>query len=140
MKALTCASLLALAIALGGCGGDDGTGTGTAPAADAGPAAELTVVVTTDTGRREATLECDPDGGTHPNPEEACRVLAANVGALEPVPPDVACTQEYGGPERARIRGTLSGREIDAKLNRSNGCEISRWDHLEGVLNFGTNE
>ena len=136
MTRVACLALVVLGLA--GCGGEESTETG--PAEPAGPTAQLEIVVTDDAGREEVTLECDPDGGTHPNPEEACRVLAANVGALEPVPPDVACTQEYGGPERARIRGTLSGREIDAKLNRSNGCEISRWDHLERVLDLGSNE
>lgn len=132
MRAL--AFVAALALVLAACGGEEEAETGAAE--DVGPAAELTIVVTDGTGKREATLECDPDGGTHPRPEEACRALAANVGALEPVPEDVACTQQYGGPERARITGTLSGREVDAELSRSNGCEISRWDHLEVVLDL----
>jgi Subtilisin inhibitor-like len=132
MRRLAAVALVALPLA--GCGGGETTGTGAAQ--DEGPAANLEIMVTDGAGRREATLECDPDGGTHPSPEEACRALASNVGALEPVPQDVACTQEYGGPERARITGTLSGREVDAELSRSNGCEISRWDHLEAVLDL----
>ena len=89
---------------------------------------------------REATLECDPSGGSHPDPDEACQALAQNVGSLDPVPGDVACTQIYGGPERARIVGTVSNRQVDAMLNRTNGCEIARWDHLERVLDLAGDE
>ena len=124
--------LVLLAAAVAGCGGggDDEPDAGD----EAGPAVQLTIVVTDDAGEREATLECEPEGGTHPDPEEACRALAANVGALEPVPQDVACTQQYGGPERARITGAVRDRAVEAELNRANGCEISRWDHLEALL------
>jgi Subtilisin inhibitor-like len=90
-----------------------------------------------DGARREATLECDPAGGTHPAREAACAALAAHRDALEPVPRDVACTQIYGGPARAELRGTVDGEPVTAKLSRHNGCEIARWDALEPVLAVG---
>ena len=124
-------ALVVLLVLLAACGGDEEPG-----ATEAEPAAAVSITVTRDGRTREATLECDPNGGTHPSPDEACRALAANVGALDPVPGDVACTQIFGGPERARIEGTVSGRRVDARLSRSNGCEISRWDHLERVLDL----
>jgi len=87
-----------------------------------------------------ATLRCDPEGGDHPRRFAACAALLGNLSALEPTPSDVACTEIYGGPERARIRGILSGpeesREVDARLNRSNGCEIERWERLEPLLDL----
>ena len=127
-------ALLVLLLGLAACGGEEEGGDA---AGDARPAAELEItVMEKDGGERQATLECDPDGGTHPNPGDACRALSQNVSSLEPIPQDVACTQEYGGPERATIRGTVSGRSIDTELNRTNGCEISRWDHLQTVLNL----
>jgi hypothetical protein len=58
----------------------------------------------------------------------------AEEDALQPVPPDVACTQIYGGPEEARIAGTVRGKAVDAMLSRNNGCEIDRWDRLASVL------
>ncbi|MGH3016510.1 MAG: SSI family serine proteinase inhibitor, partial [Gaiellaceae bacterium] len=68
------------------------------------PATALTVAYRPD-GRdgaaREATLTCDPAGGTHPRPAEACEALRANADALAPLPPDLMCTQIYGGPEEA---------------------------------------
>jgi hypothetical protein len=76
------------------------------------------------------TLRCEPAGGTHPAAEAACRALAANERALRPVPPDVGCTQIFGGPQVARVTGTYRGNAITAWFNRTNGCEIARWDRL----------
>ena len=39
------------------------------------------------------------------------------------------CTQIYGGPQRARITGTIGARHIDRRLKRTNGCEIGDWQH-----------
>jgi hypothetical protein len=51
-----------------------------------------------------------------------------------PVPRDVACTQIFGGPETARIAGTLGGERVAATFSRSNGCEIHRWDTVAPLL------
>jgi hypothetical protein len=83
---------------------------------------------------RSATLTCDPVGGTHPEAEAACAALAENRDALEPVPDDVLCTQQYGGPEHAEVRGTVAGEPVSATFGRQNGCEIARWEALEPLL------
>jgi hypothetical protein len=44
------------------------------------------------------------------------------------------CTQNYGGPETARIVGTWAGRPVDARFSKRNGCEIGRWWTLTGLL------
>jgi hypothetical protein len=81
------------------------------------------------------TLTCDPAGGTHPDPVTACRALDAHgASALPAVRRDVACTQVYGGPQRATITGIWQGRPIRSTFSRINGCEISRWDRLRGLL------
>jgi hypothetical protein len=97
---------------------------------------DLTIVVDDGSGERTTwTLTCDPAGGTHPNPEAACAVLAANGRtALPPKPKDVGCTQVYGGPETATIRGTWEGRPVRSSFRRTDGCEISRWDRLRDLL------
>jgi hypothetical protein len=77
----------------------------------------------------EATLTCNPEGGSHPDPAAACAALLENESALEPVPRDVACTEIYGGDQVARITGS-----VEAAFTRSNGCEIARWDRLQAVL------
>jgi hypothetical protein len=83
----------------------------------------------------EWTLTCEPIGGTHPDPEIACEVLG-DVGAtaFPAVPKDMACTEVFGGDQTARITGVWRGLEIDVALSRTNGCEISRWDALLGLL------
>lgn len=76
------------------------------------------------------TLEC-PDSGSIPNPVEACDRLAHLGGeAFEPVPSGVGCTQIYGGPQVAEVRGRFEGRQVVARYNRTNGCEIQRWDRV----------
>jgi hypothetical protein len=86
---------------------------------------------------QEAELTCDPGGGTHPSPAEACKALRANADALAPLPPDSICTQIYGGAQEAEITGVLDGDEIQATFSRQNGCEIDRWERMAAVLELG---
>ena len=99
-------------------------------------ASDLVVVFDDGSGQKTTwTLTCDPAAGTHPNPDAACRALQAHgAAALPPVRKDVACTQIYGGPQKATITGTWQGRPVRSSLSRVNGCEISRWDLLRGLL------
>jgi hypothetical protein len=50
------------------------------------------------------------------------------------VPDNVACTQVYGGPATARVRGELNGKSVDARFALINGCEIERWDRNRVLL------
>ena len=85
--------------------------------------------------RRAATLTCDPNGGTHSDPARACAALDAHPEALHAVPGDIACTEIYGGDQVAEVVGTgPEGTKLRAILNRSNGCEIARWDALAPVV------
>jgi Subtilisin inhibitor-like len=138
--------LLAALVALlaVGCGsesddsGDAGGGDTGANEAPAGT--ELTITVWLqgrDGASEEVTLTCDPPGGTHPRPEEACLALQADPSALEPLPPDSVCTQIYGGPEEAEVVGTLDGEQVHATFSRQNGCEVDRWDRFAAVLQIG---
>ena len=43
----------------------------------------------------------------------------------------MACTEIYGGPQEADVRGTFRGRRSMPSFNRTNGCEIERWDKVE---------
>lgn len=99
-------------------------------------AAELTIVVDDGTGQQTTwTLTCDPVGGTHPDPAAACAALTAHgATALPPKRKDVACTEVYGGPQKATIRGTWQGKPVRSSFSRTDGCEISRWDQLKGLL------
>ena len=70
------------------------------------PDTDLTIVVNTGSGSTKTwRLTCNPPGGTHPDPEAACRALESNGAvALPPVPGDKACTQIYGGRSQAASR------------------------------------
>ena len=102
---------------------------------------ELTIVVDNGSGSTLTwRLTCNPAGGTHPDPEAACQALEAHgAAALPPVPGDKACTQIYGGPETASVTGTWQGQEITSRFARNDGCQISRWKLMEGLLPPGGN-
>ena len=110
-----------------------------APAARAAVKARLVITVWPE-GRGQGkpaqtwTLRCGPAGGTHPAPASACRRLFANLPALRPVSRNAVCTQQYGGPQEALVRGAVRGVRVNSRFNRRNGCEIARWDRLRVVL------
>jgi hypothetical protein len=93
------------------------------------------------TAAQEWTLTCDPPGGSHPDTSAACAVLAGlDPTVFDPVDPNQMCTQIYGGPETATVRGTWDGEPLDASFARNNGCEIARWDAIKAMFGpaFGT--
>jgi hypothetical protein len=51
-----------------------------------------------------------------------------------PVAPGSDCTMLYGGPATARVTGTWAGRPVHATYDRSNGCEMARWDRMVPLL------
>ena len=44
------------------------------------------------------------------------------------------CTQFYGGPQRARISGTIGDRRIDRRFRRTNGCHIGDGQYAVPIL------
>lgn len=100
------------------------------------PRISLKVTIDLGAGLREQwTLGCNPTAGTHPNRAAACRALAKSGRSLfAPVPQDVACTMIYGGPEQATVTGTWRNTKVLAKFNRTNGCEIARWEKAKALL------
>lgn len=119
--------LLALVLALlAGCGEEDDPPAATPTAAAA--LAELTVEV--DPGGRRATVRC-----ASPDDSELCRAVdALDASVFEPTPANVACTQQYGGPETAKVTGTFRGEPVDARFSRENGCQIARWEDAAPLL------
>ncbi|MGW1539387.1 SSI family serine proteinase inhibitor [Streptomyces sp. NPDC002309] len=100
----------------------------------------LTVTVSGVSGGADGTFEvrCHPSGGSHPDTDGACRALERETrwgqDVFAPVPRDTMCTMQYGGPATARVTGTWAGRPVDATFDRSNGCEMARWDRLVPFL------
>lgn len=76
-------------------------------------------------------LQCDPSGGDHPQPKQACATLAkAGAEVFDPISEKQPCTMIFGGPQSATVTGTYEGKKVDASFTRENGCEIGRWDKL----------
>jgi hypothetical protein len=124
--------LIALAALAAGCGQDDERAA--APSPGAHSFAELTVTVDRDGSGaaqpKTLRVRCDPASDSR-----ECAALAdMKASAFKPVPPTVACTELYGGPQVATVKGTLRGKHVDAKFSRTNGCEIARWNTASKLL------
>jgi hypothetical protein len=83
----------------------------------------------------EWTLSClDVVAGTHPEAVAACAHLSGLDDPFAPLPADVVCTEQYGGPQTARVTGRWHGEPVDAELSRVDGCRIAQWDGLGPLL------
>ncbi|WP_458116269.1 SSI family serine proteinase inhibitor [Arthrobacter sp. D2-10] len=88
----------------------------------------------------EYFLECTPDGigetTTVPHPEAACEAVKRLGAAFFNAQPDPnrMCTQQYGGPQTATVKGTVDGHRVYASFSATDGCEIARWNALEAIL------
>ncbi|SNR78504.1 SSI family serine proteinase inhibitor [Blastococcus mobilis] len=108
--------------------GDPAVGQGVSRAGD-----DLQVVVDRGDGSapEQWTLTCAGNAsGTHPEAEAACAHLAGLADPFAPLPDDVVCTQQYGGPETAHVTGRWNGEPVDLRLARTDGCLITQWDSL----------
>jgi Subtilisin inhibitor-like len=127
---LRSALLLAVVALASGCGG----GEDSADEEPSQPATKLEISVWNsgmDGPVRNWTLECPP-GGSLPNAATACaRLEALGDEAFAPLAKDIVCAQIYGGPQVAEVRGTFDGRPVEARFNRTNGCEMERWNRHE---------
>lgn len=82
------------------------------------------------------TLGCPPTG-TLPDPAGACRRLAAVDQPFAPVPKGVACTEVYGGPQVAEVRGTFQNHPVNTRFTRTDGCQIARWNKVRFLFPSG---
>ena len=96
----------------------------------------------------DVVVRLDPDGPRGKNPARVLRLrcdrpeqsracgAAAGVSRadLAPVPAGTACAELFGGPQTARIRGTLRGEQVNARFSRVNGCQIQRWERVRDLL------
>jgi hypothetical protein len=114
------------------CAAFDGSTASDSGAATTAPRTELEITVWPQARRarplRRWTLRCDPVGGSLPDARNSFSRLTAD--ALRPLAPGTVCTQIYGGPQTARVRGHVGGAPVNARFSRTNGCEIHRWDNV----------
>jgi len=124
MRALVPALIAAAAVA--GCGNMERSDE---PASAPADTTRLTVTVTEaapDPIRIE--LRC---GGEEPCDPAQLRKLER---VTKPDDPTQACTLVYGGPEKARVTGTLEGETVDVTVTRSDGCGIADYEALFAAL------
>ncbi|MBL7256557.1 SSI family serine proteinase inhibitor [Paractinoplanes lichenicola] len=93
---------------------------------------ELTLSYVADAGFAMAVkLTCDPPGGGHPLPAQACATLAATGADPDRIKPGTgACILLYK-PVTATLSGTWQGREVSWQHRFGNTCEMRR---ATGVL------
>ena len=112
------------------------------PAPDASATADLTITVLAKPGAKptETRLLCTgktakPEA-TVPIADEACALVEAHPAYLFPTAKNSAqaCTEQYGGPATATIKGTVRGKTVDLSLSRTDGCKISQWTALGPLL------
>ncbi|MGY1721374.1 SSI family serine proteinase inhibitor [Blastococcus sp. SYSU DS0552] len=148
MRRLVLLALLVSALVLGACAtgrgdgdasstGDGRDATGGGPSGIAQAANDLRIVVDRGDGTPPETWTLTCAGvaeGTHPRAEEACAHLEDMAEPFAPLPDDRVCTEQYGGPQTARITGRWNGAPVDLELSRVDGCRIAQWDALGPFL------
>ena len=114
-----------------------------APSASAATSPRVALRLSFDDGqgkRSGARLTCGGSsasarGYLRSKPVTACRKARRIARFLASKPSDDRlCDQLYGGPAKARIRGTIGSRTIDRRFSRGDGCEIADWDRAGALL------
>ncbi len=114
--------VLGAALLLAGCGADDDERAARTPAPPAAPASGVAVTASTSEapGPGSYTARCA---------DRAC-VRRWRAWASKAADDGRACTELYGGPERARVRGSIGGEPVDVTVTRSDGCGIADYETL----------
>ena len=134
-RALALTALMVLVPA--GCGGDSG---GKAANPDAAIDVEVTLWPNGEAGDSITwTLQCEPTGGDHPDPEAACAALTAVADPFGSVAHPDRCGEIPGGDESvAVIDGDYRGREVHSRFTHENACVSGRWERIAPVFPSGS--
>ncbi len=117
-------------------------GSGAPEPAD-GAQPEVRLEIRYDTGgdvKKTATLTCRGSRGRATgylrkrSERRLCRAARELQGFLATPPQHEMCTEQWGGPDRARITGRIGRNVIDRRLARNDGCEIGDWDTAQPLL------
>jgi hypothetical protein len=121
----------ALVFALAGAGSGSG-----------GDAVRLTVTFSREPGARQvAHLRCTASGARADGflrsvgARRACATARRIAAFLASRPdPNRACSQIFGGPERALVAGTIGGRRVRRSFARTDGCKVADWRRAMPLL------
>ena len=111
-------------------------------AAGGGDSVRLTVTFAREPGSRQvAHLRCTATSARADGYLRTVGVARACAAArrldrfLRSTPdPDRACTQIFGGPERALVTGTIGGRRVRRAFSRTDGCKAADWRRAMPLL------
>jgi Subtilisin inhibitor-like len=78
----------------------------------------------------QTSLWCNPVGGTHPRPADACARLLGIDDPFGPAPGERPCLLVSSGPQVAVVRGSFREQRVDTRFDRSDSCETARWDRV----------
>ena len=109
-------------------------GAGSAPAPAPKVSLDITVSTTPNAPSKHWTLQCEPAGGTHPNPAAACAVLLKAKNPFAPLPKGIMCPMIRVGTKTAIVKGTYFGKHIDTKLSPG-GCQLAQWEKIGQIFN-----
>jgi hypothetical protein len=128
-------ALAVAAVLTGGCGDDESSDDANTAPGGKGSALELTLDPDGEGGEEPSTESVECPDPPRPGPDPLCgQVLLLSPKDFAPLPPDVACTEIYGGPDTLRVEGTLEGKPIEETFTREDGCEITRFDTWTPIL------
>jgi hypothetical protein len=107
-----------------------------APASPAAPKVSLDIKVSGAPGTAPShwTLQCDPAGGTDPDPAKACAILLKARAPFAPPPKDVACPMILASAKTAKVTGTYFGQRVDTTFVQG-GCDLARWAKIGQIFN-----
>ena len=133
-RAVALTALITLLVS--GCGGGDDAGASSDAAIDL----KVTLWPNGEAGDSTTwTLQCEPGGGDHPDPEAACAALTAVADPFGPVAPPDRCAEIPGGEEDvAVIDGDYRGRKVHSRFTRANACVSGRWGRIAPVFPTGS--
>ena len=117
------------------CGSSTAPAGSAAPASPAAPKVSLDIKVTgaPGTAPRHWTLQCDPAGGTAPDPAKDCAVLLKAKAPFAPSK-DIACPMIAVGTKTAVVEGTYFGQPVHTTFVQG-GCDIERWAKIGQIFN-----
>lgn len=115
--------------------GAGGTASGSASAAAAAPKGSLTITVLNGPSKKIShwTLQCDPAGGTHPDPAGACAALMAIKNPFAQIHTGQECPMIMASARRATFIGTWFGARVDRTIT-DGGCDLANWSRLGQVV------
>jgi hypothetical protein len=145
VRRLAVAGAALAGLALTACGSVAAPGSGAAGSGGSGPAASspagapqgsLSITVLNGPNKKiqHWTLQCDPAGGTHPHPAQACAALLALKHPFAQIHTGQECPMILASSRRATFIGTWFGAKIDRTIV-DGGCDLANWSKLGQVVN-----